>query len=192
MRPSSHAAHFTHLIPRTTTAKNLQSHKAGSVGANEPYGRAYSEPSAAQDEKDAQSVSDRAVSESWRNVATNLHRTRKTCKGLTSACEPYQREPPYEALSAWLSSRLVSIRNFLRDFSHVWKRAIEKTGMRYIPPNMLRHTSETIMQAAELPDTLASRMHGRTELQTDHHRFMRPGGDSMEMAAHKVAGFCIK
>ena len=33
---------------------------------------------------------------------------------------------------------------------------------------MLRHTSETLMQRAGLPDTLVSRMHGHTELQTDY------------------------
>ena len=38
--------------------------------------------------------------------------------------------------------------------------------IRRIPPDMLRHTSETLLQAAGLQDPLVSRLHGHTELKT--------------------------
>ena len=76
-------------------------------------------------------------------------------------------------------------------FARVWRSELERAGLRYIPPDMLRHTSETLMQAARLPDTLVSRLHGHTDLQTDYRHYLRPGAEQAEDAAravHRIMG----
>ena len=68
----------------------------------------------------------------------------------------------------------------------LWRSELESLGLRFIPPDMLRHTSETLMQAAGLPDTVTSRFHGHAVLKTDYANYMRPGAATMEDAARKV------
>ena len=87
-------------------------------------------------------------------------------------------------IQAWATSRIVDLDYFgVRDR---WNRACERLGLRRIPPDMLRHTSETLMQAAGLPDTLVSRLHGHTDLRTDYTHYMRPDIAAAEMAAQEV------
>lgn len=84
----------------------------------------------------------------------------------------------------WAQTRIVDIGYFaLRDR---WNRACAELGLRRIPPDMLRHTSETLMQAAGLPDTLVSRLHGHTDLRTDYKHYLRPDLASAEKAAQEV------
>ena len=87
-------------------------------------------------------------------------------------------------LEAWAGSRVVPYRG--DRLARLWGRALDAMGLRRIPPNMLRHTSETMMQAARLPDTLVSRLHGHTELNTDYRHYMRPSLAEAERAAREV------
>lgn len=91
-----------------------------------------------------------------------------------------------EALEEWRNARTV---NLSRDqLVYRWNKACRDLEMRRIPPDMLRHTSETLMQAAGLQDTLVSRLHGHTELKTDYAHYMRPDAAAAEMAALAVHG----
>lgn len=85
---------------------------------------------------------------------------------------------------AWASRRIVDLS--YNQLLHAWRRALREAGLRYIPPDMLRHTSETLMQAAQLPDTLVSRLHGHTDLRTDYRHYMRPTLPQAEAAARSV------
>lgn len=94
-----------------------------------------------------------------------------------------------EEAAAWAASRIVPWGG--NWFARVWRAELERAGLRYIPPDMLRHTSETLMQAACLPDTLVSRLHGHTDLQTDYRHYLRPGAEQAEDAAravHRIMG----
>lgn len=90
---------------------------------------------------------------------------------------------PAEA-AAWASGRLVDLT--YNQLLHAWRRALREAGLRYIPPDMLRHTSETLMQAANLPDTLVSRLHGHTDVRTDYRHYLRPSLPQAETAAREV------
>lgn len=90
------------------------------------------------------------------------------------------------AAAVWASGRLVPVSG--RALSKAWAAALDRHGIRRIPPDMLRHTSETLMQAADLPDTLVSRLHGHTDLRTDYRHYMRPGAAEAERAAQAVGG----
>lgn len=85
---------------------------------------------------------------------------------------------------AWAGSRIVDLT--YNQLLHAWRRALREAGLRYIPPDMLRHTSETLMQAARLPDTLVSRLHGHTDLRTDYRHYLRPTLPQAEAAAREV------
>lgn len=87
-------------------------------------------------------------------------------------------------IPAWASARLVPYSNSA--LYKRWKAACEELGLRFIPPDMLRHTSETLMQAAGLQDSLVSRLHGHTDLKTDYRHYLRPGIDAAERAAQSV------
>lgn len=89
-----------------------------------------------------------------------------------------------EEVEAWASSRIVPYRG--DRLAKLWRSALGEMGLRPIPPNMLRHTSESMMQAARLPDTLVSRLHGHTELSTDYKHYMRPSLAEAERAAREV------
>ena len=89
-----------------------------------------------------------------------------------------------EALEEWRARRTVDLS---RDqLVYRWNKACRDLEIRRIPPDMLRHTSETLMQAAGLQDTLVSRLHGHTELKTDYAHYMRPDAAAAEMAAQAV------
>lgn len=91
-----------------------------------------------------------------------------------------------EDIEEWRNARTV---NLSRDqLVYRWNKACRDLGIRRIPPDMLRHTSETLMQAAGLQDTLVSRLHGHTELKTDYAHYMRPDAATAEMAALAVHG----
>lgn len=89
-----------------------------------------------------------------------------------------------EGIAEWRDRRTVDLS---RDqLVYRWNKACRDLGIRRIPPDMLRHTSETLMQAAGLQDTLVSRLHGHTELKTDYAHYMRPDAAAAEMAAQAV------
>ena len=89
-----------------------------------------------------------------------------------------------EMVPEWSEGRIVPYSNSA--LYKRWKAACEALGLRFIPPDMLRHTSETLMQAAGVQDTLVSRLHGHTELKTDYRHYMRPGIEAAERAAQEV------
>lgn len=84
----------------------------------------------------------------------------------------------------WSEGRIVDLT--YNQLLHAWRRALAENGIRYIPPDMLRHTSETLMQQAGIQDTLVSRLHGHESLRTDYKNYMRPGLSSAEGAARAV------
>lgn len=84
----------------------------------------------------------------------------------------------------WAVERIVPFSNSV--LYKRWKATCERLGLRFIPPDMLRHTSETLMQAAGLQDSLVSRLHGHTDLRTDYRHYLRPGIDAAERAAQSV------
>lgn len=89
-----------------------------------------------------------------------------------------------EGIAEWRDRRTVDLS---RDqLVYRWNKACRDLEIRRIPPDMLRHTSETLMQAAGLQDTLVSRLHGHTELKTDYAHYMRPDAAAAEMAAMAV------
>lgn len=89
-----------------------------------------------------------------------------------------------EGIKEWRDRRTVDLS---RDqLVYRWNKACRDLEIRRIPPDMLRHTSETLMQAAGLQDTLVSRLHGHTELKTDYAHYMRPDAAAAEMAAMAV------
>lgn len=89
-----------------------------------------------------------------------------------------------DLMRGWSESRIVPYSNSA--LSKRWRSALDALGLRYIPPDMLRHTSETLMQAAGVQDTLVSRLHGHTELKTDYRHYLRPGLEAAERAAQEV------
>lgn len=89
-----------------------------------------------------------------------------------------------ELVPLWAMERIVPFSNSA--LYKRWKAACETLGLRFIPPDMLRHTSETLMQAAGLQDSLVSRLHGHTDLRTDYRHYLRPGIDAAERAAQSV------
>lgn len=89
------------------------------------------------------------------------------------------------AAEEWAHSRIVPLGG--RALAKAWAAALDRRGLRRIPPDMLRHTSETMMQAADLPDTLVSRLHGHATLATDYRNYMRPGAAEAERAARAVS-----
>ena len=84
----------------------------------------------------------------------------------------------------WRNRRTVNLSH--DQLVYRWNKACRDLGVRRIPPDMLRHTSETLMQAAGLQDTIVSRLHGHTELKTDYAHYMRPDAATAERAALAV------
>lgn len=69
-----------------------------------------------------------------------------------------------------------------------WRRMCKRCGLRFIPPSMLRHTSDTIALAAGVDPQLNAKMHGRTDPATAYRHYYRPGLGLQEEAARKVGG----
>lgn len=101
---------------------------------------------------------------------------------IVAATRPDPGDPA--AVDAWRRSRLMPLHG--DTLYKRWKAELAALGLRFIPPDMLRHTSETLMQAAGLPDSVTSRFHGHAELKTDCGNYIRPGAATMEDAARKV------
>lgn len=89
-------------------------------------------------------------------------------------------------VEGWRNRRTVNLSH--DQLVYRWNKACRDLGLRRIPPDMLRHTSETLMQAAGLQDTVVSRLHGHTELKTDYAHYMRPDAATAERAALAVHG----
>ena len=64
----------------------------------------------------------------------------------------------------------------------------DRCGLRFIPPSMLRHTSDTLMLSSGVDPELNAKMHGRTDPATAYLHYYRPGLGLQEEAARRVAG----
>lgn len=69
----------------------------------------------------------------------------------------------------------------------VWKRLCARLGVRYIPPGMLRHTTDTIALAAGVQPDLNDKMHGRIEHSSTYANYFLPDLGMMEDASRKVS-----
>lgn len=85
----------------------------------------------------------------------------------------------------WAGTRLVrkGSANLLRD----WERLCRRLGVRYIPPGMLRHTTDTLALSAGVAPDLNDRMHGRNEHSSTYRHYFRPDLGVMDDAARSVS-----
>lgn len=86
----------------------------------------------------------------------------------------------------WADGRLVPQRGDA--LYRKWKRMCARCGLRFIPPSMLRHTSDTLMLSSGVDPELNAKMHGRTDPATAYLHYYRPGLGLQEEAARRVAG----
>lgn len=93
------------------------------------------------------------------------------------------------ALTMWSLARIVPYTS--SGFYRRWKRWCEKEGLRYIPTNMLRHTSDTLMLTAGIDADLSDRMHGRTEHTSTYASYYRPDVALMEAASRRVSNVLV-
>lgn len=71
-------------------------------------------------------------------------------------------------------------------FNKAWREALAESGLRYVPPGTLRHTSDTIALDAGVAPDLVDKMHGRSEHTSTYRNYYRPALGAMEEAARKV------
>lgn len=87
--------------------------------------------------------------------------------------------------SAWASSRLVPKRG--DNLVTAWRRLLRRLGVRYIPPGMLRHTTDTLMITAGVNGDLNDKMHGRSEHASTYANYFRPDLGAMDDAARALS-----
>lgn len=76
------------------------------------------------------------------------------------------KEAEVYASEEWRKSRLFPCSG---QFLYLqWKNALNAAGLRYIPPSELRHTSESLQLAANVPNTAVMKIHGHSEFRTDY------------------------
>lgn len=82
------------------------------------------------------------------------------------------------------SERLVSLRS--DTLYKRWKKHLEKLELRFIPPKLLRHVSDTLALTSGVGSDLNSRMHGRARVQTTYAHYFRPDIAALETASSKI------
>lgn len=87
--------------------------------------------------------------------------------------------------SDWAGSRLVGKRG--DNLTAAWRRLLTRLGVRYIPPNMLRHTTDTLAITAGVPGDLNDKMHGRSEHTSTYSNYFRPDLGAMDDAARAIS-----
>ena len=87
--------------------------------------------------------------------------------------------------SAWAASRLVDRRG--DNLVTAWRRLLKRLGMRYIPPNMLRHTTDTLAITAGVSGDLNDKMHGRSDHASTYAHYFRPDLGAMDDAARLIS-----
>ncbi|MBE6468913.1 MAG: hypothetical protein E7001_02895 [Coriobacteriaceae bacterium] len=123
----------------------------------------------------------------WKSWAKNDHRHR------TAAILPLLRGMLFDALDSlaarrgrgWEADRIVQRRSdgMVRD----WKRLCDRMGVRYIPPGMLRHTTDTLALTAGVQPDLNDKMHGRSEHSSTYKHYFRPDPGTVEEAARLIS-----
>lgn len=89
------------------------------------------------------------------------------------------------SLEGWAERRIIPYG--AQGFSGRWERWLPRLGLRYIPPNMLRHTSDTLNLAAGVESDLNDRMHGRNQHSSTYQSYLRPDLGLMEEASQRAA-----
>lgn len=87
--------------------------------------------------------------------------------------------------AAWAASRIVAKRgdSLVRD----WSALLKRLGVRRIPPNMLRHTTDTLALTAGVSPDLNDKMHGRSEHTSTYSHYFRPDLGAMDDAARALS-----
>lgn len=68
----------------------------------------------------------------------------------------------------------------------MWRAALESAGVRYIPPDMLRHTTDTLMLAAGVAPDVDDKIHGRSEHTSTYRNYFRPDVGVAEDAMRRM------
>lgn len=88
-------------------------------------------------------------------------------------------------LEEWATTRLI---NFTASgYYRRWQKWCKRAELRFIPPSMLRHTSDTIMLTAGVDADLSDKMHGRLEHKSTYASYFRPDVALMEDASKRVS-----
>lgn len=82
--------------------------------------------------------------------------------------------------------RIVDMRGDV--LSRRWSRALRGIGVREIPPDMLRHTSDTLMLDAGMPRDMVDRIHGRSSHTATYRHYYRPSPEEMLRAMDAYMG----
>lgn len=90
-----------------------------------------------------------------------------------------------QALEAWSKERVIPFTS--SGYYRRWQKWCDKAGLRFIPPNMLRHTSDTLMLTAGIDADLSDKMHGRLEHKSTYASYFRPDVALMEDASRSVS-----
>lgn len=85
---------------------------------------------------------------------------------------------------AWAGSPIVDHAG--RNWNRVWRAALESAGVRYIPPDMLRHTTDTLMLAAGVAPDVDDKIHGRSEHTSTYRNYFRPDVGVAEDAMRRM------
>lgn len=86
---------------------------------------------------------------------------------------------------AWAGERVIRLTRhqlYLR-----WKAALSGARLRYIPPDVLRHTSDTLALTAGVSPDLNDKMHGRAEHTSTYRHYFRPDAGAAEAASQAVS-----
>lgn len=90
-------------------------------------------------------------------------------------------------MGEWARTRLVPFsESRLRS---LWAAALSEHGLRYIPFNKLRHTSETLMGLAGVNESTVAHVHGHKTFKMDFTHYQRPGLDAVLEAAEAMGRY---
>lgn len=89
-----------------------------------------------------------------------------------------------EADRLWLDRRIMPCSHSY--LTQRWKREIERTGLRYVPPSSLRSMSETFSARAGVADGVTSKLHGHTTYVTDYNNYLSLALDDNIAAVEKI------
>lgn len=89
----------------------------------------------------------------------------------------------------WAASRLIGLTGHRLYVE--WRRALGAAGLRYIPPDVLRHTSDTLALTAGVSPDLNDKMHGRSDHSTTYRHYFRPDIGAAEAASQAVSELIV-
>mgnify|MGYP001187521982 FL=1 len=98
-----------------------------------------------------------------------------------------EQDATRHALEQWSNRRILPCAG--ETLRGHWETALRKHGLRFIPVNNLRHTSETLMAASGVSTPTISSMHGHTQFKTDFQHYIDLNVEAILDAADKVDTF---